>query len=68
MVSGFESHATGESKVGEVLAAEAVDNWPDVDNSPVRRALPPDYVVVLDDDEGFGVELDDDVAASSFDP
>lgn len=72
MVSAFESHATGESRGWEVSTVEAVDNWADVDNLPVRQAVPPDYVVVLDDDEGFddegfGVELDD-AAASSFDP
>lgn len=48
-----------------------MDNWADVDNLPVRRAAPFDYVVVLGDDEEFGVELDDveldDVVASSFD-
>jgi hypothetical protein len=64
------------------LTAEAVDNWADVDNLPVRRAVPPGYVGVLGDDEGFGVELDDgepddcelddgeldDAVASSFEP
>jgi hypothetical protein len=57
--------------VGEALTVEAVDNWAAVDNLPVRRAVPPGYVVVLDDDEGLGVEpdeLDDAVVASSLDP
>jgi hypothetical protein len=53
--------------LGKAWPVEAVDNWADVDNLPVWQAVPPDYVVVLGDDERFDVELDD-VVAISFDP